>query len=70
MASARNVVIPDIGRSGIFFTSLRVREVSDYLSFLFALISMLLKIQYFEEIIYNYIQYFEEIIYNYIYAFI
>lgn len=35
--------------------------------FLFALISMLLKIQYFEEIIYNYIQYFEEIIYMRLY---
>lgn len=28
---------------------------------------MLLKIQYFEEIIYNYIQYFEEIIYMRLY---
>ena len=33
MANARNVGTPDIGRSGIFCTSLRVREVSDCLSF-------------------------------------
>lgn len=67
MGNARREDIPDTGRNGTYFIISKAREASDCFSFfLFALISMLLKIQYFDKIIYNYIQYFEEFIYAFI----